>query len=852
MELKLLINRLNPLCRAAIECAATTAVARGHGEVSVEHVVLALVDSPGSDTVRILVGFGVDLARLRREINQILDRFAPSKTMTPTFSSRLERLLEAAWELPSVDPNSAIIRSGSLFLALLESGENAFSELNTVSAAHLRRRWSELLGTSEGVAPESSLITQDTETVLDSYTVDLTAAARSGLLDPVFGRESEIRQVISTLLRRRQNNPILIGEPGVGKTAIVEGLALRIAAADVPPALLGCSIRGLDLGLLLAGSSMRGEFEARLKAVMTAIQSSAQRIILFIDEAHTLLGGQGEAANLLKPALARGNLRTIAATTHAEFRKYFEQDAALTRRFQVVQVEEPSEEHAIQMMRPLAPLLEQHHAIRILDNALEAAVRLSRRYVPGRQLPDKAVSLLDTACARVSAAQNATPPVIEDCRRLISVIEYEVNALERERAGGASHEDRLAALFDQLATAEMRLADLEDRWKEERRLLQDTARVRRSMDVNGEEESSRILLNQLEQLDTELNALQGEAPLVPAKVDARMIAQVIGEITGIPVGQMLRNEIHTVLTLRNMLEERVVGQSHAIEIIARRVASARAGLEDPTRPTGVFLLTGPSAVGKTETALALADALFGGERNAVILNMSEFQEAHSVSTLKGAPPGYVGYGEGGVLTEAVRRRPYCVLLLDEMEKANADVLEIFYQVFDKGVLEDAKGRRVDFRNCLILMTCNEGAETIERLCPEDKDWPDPDRLRRALDQQLRATFKSAFLSRVVVVPYYPLRKSTLRHIVELKMESLRRRLERTHGIQLHCSEALIDEVTGRSRETDNGARGIDQILTGTIIPEISERILLSMADRRTISAILADVNGTGSFRYQIS
>jgi type VI secretion system protein VasG len=608
----------------------------------------------------------------------------------------------------------------------------------------------------------------------------------------------------------------------------------------------------LDLGLLLAGSSMRGEFESRLKTVMTAVQTSTERVILFIDEAHTLLGGQGEAANLLKPALARGSLRTIAATTHAEFRKYFERDAALTRRFHVVQVEEPSESQAIQMMRPLAPLLERHHGVRILDEAIEAAVRLSRRYVPGRQLPDKAVSLLDTACARVSTAQNATPPAIEDCRHSIVVIEGEINALEREHAASLLHEDRSAALFDQLASAEMQLADLEDRWKEEKRFVQEASSLRQAMEAGGDEAYLRALSKQLECLSKELGVRQGDAPLVPANVDARVMAQVIAEMTGIPVGRMLRNEIHTVLTLRNLLEERVVGQSHAIETIARRVASARAGLEDPTRPTGVFLLTGPSAVGKTETALALADALYGGERNAVVLNMSEFQEAHSVSTLKGAPPGYVGYGEGGVLTEAVRRRPYCVLLLDEMEKANADVLELFYQVFDKGVLEDAKGRRVDFRNTLILMTCNEGADTIERLCPDDREWPNPERLRQALDLQLREAFKPAFLSRVVVAPYYPLRKSSLRHITELKLEKLRRRLQRSHGIRLECSEALIDEVTERSLETNNGARGIDQILTGDIIPEISERILLSMADRRSIAIVLADVASNGSFRYQVS
>jgi type VI secretion system protein VasG len=678
--------------------------------------------------------------------------------------------------------------------------------------------------------------------------------------------------LVDILTRRRQNNPILTGEAGVGKTAVVEGLALRIVAGDVPPPLLNVSLRGLDLGLLQAGAGVRGEFENRLKSVIAEVKAAPQPIILFIDEAHTMIGaggqaGQGDAANLLKPALARGELRTVAATTWSEYKKYFEKDAALARRFQVVKVEEPTETQAVIMMRGLVATLEQHHHVRILDEAVEAAVRLSHRYISGRQLPDKSVSVLDTACARVALGQLATPPAVEDSRRRITHLETEIGILERESLTGGNYRERLQELADDKATVEARLAELEARWEEEKRLIGELRTIRDRLEAHaasgrqGEadqtdgrlspEEVARLQAD-LAKLNVELAKVHGESPLMQVCVDGQTIADVVSGWTGIPVGKMVRDEIHTVLSLKEVLEKRVIGQSHALEAIGQRIRTARARLEDPRRPVGVFLLVGPSGVGKTETALTLADVLYGGERNMVTINMSEYQEAHTVSGLKGSPPGYVGYGEGGVLTEAVRRKPYCVVLLDEIEKAHADVLELFYQVFDKGVLEDAEGREIDFKNTVILLTSNVGTDTIMKLCADPETRPEPEGLVEALRPDLLKVFKPAFLGRLITVPYYPITDDVMRKIIELQLGKIRSRLQENNRAQFSYDDALVTAIASRCTEVESGARNVDHILTRTLLPEISREFLARMAEGQAITKVHVSVDGDGGFQYEIS
>jgi type VI secretion system protein VasG len=707
---------------------------------------------------------------------------------------------------------------------------------------------------------------------LDQYPIDLTARARQGDIDPVLGRDFEIRQLVDILTRRRQNNPILTGEAGVGKTAVVEGLALRIAAGDVPPPLRNVSLRILDLGLLQAGAGVRGEFENRLKSVIAEVKAAPQPIILFIDEAHTMIGaggqaGQGDAANLLKPALARGELRTVAATTWSEYKKYFEKDAALARRFQVIKVEEPSEAQAVIMMRGLVSILERHHNVRILDEAVEDAVRLSHRYISGRQLPDKAVSVLDTACARVALGQVATPPAIEDCRRRLSHIETEAGILERESLTGGNHSDRLAELANDKASVEARLAELEARWEDEKRLVGELRTLRDRLEADaaqrrqatGSQADGRLsgaevqrLQAEVARLTAELEQMQGEAPLMQVCVDGQTIAEVVSGWTGIPVGKMVKDEIQTVLSLRELLEKRIIGQSHALEAIAQRMRTARARLEDPRRPIGVFLLVGPSGVGKTETALTLADVLYGGERNMVTINMSEYQEAHTVSGLKGSPPGYVGYGEGGVLTEAVRRKPYCVVLLDEMEKAHPDVMELFYQVFDKGVLEDAEGREIDFKNTVILMTSNVGTDTTMKLCADPETQPDAEGLIQALRPELLKVFKPAFLGRLIAVPYYPIADDAMRQIIELQLGRIRTRLQENNRAQFSYDDTLVTAIANRCTEVESGARNVDHILTRTLLPEISREFLARMAAGEVITKVHVSVDGEGGFRYEIS
>ncbi len=886
VNLKSLIGKLNDTCRDALEAAAGLCLTRTHYDVDIEHLFLKLAEGQDTDMQRVLRYYDIDQGHLLRDLTRALDRLKTGNARTPALSPRIPRLISDAWTLASIDFGAAKVRSGHLLLALLENedlarlAKESSPEFQKITVEEYHKHLSDLVaGSAEDKAeaptaaePMTPTAAAGTKTpALDQYTIDLTARAKQGDIDPVLGRDFEIRQLVDILTRRRQNNPILTGEAGVGKTAVVEGLALRIAAGDVPPPLRQVSLRVLDLGLLQAGAGVRGEFENRLKSVIEEVKSSPQPIILFIDEAHTMIGaggqaGQGDAANLLKPALARGELRTIAATTWSEYKKYFEKDAALARRFQVVKVEEPTEEQAVIMMRGLVGTLEQHHNVRILDDAVEAAVRLSHRYISGRQLPDKAVSVLDTACARVALGQVATPPAVEDCRRRIGYLETEMAILERESITGIDYRERLEELANEKTSAEARLVELETQWAEERRLVGEMRTIRDQLEVlamqrrqggaakdDGPPPAEQIenLQAGLARLNDELSKVQGEMPLMQVCVDAQTIAEVVSGWTGIPVGKVVKDEIRTVLSLRELLERRVIGQAHALEAISQRIRTARAGLEDPRRPIGVFLLVGPSGVGKTETALTLADVLYGGERNIVTINMSEYQEAHTVSGLKGSPPGYLGYGEGGVLTEAVRRRPYCVVLLDEIEKAHPDVMELFYQVFDKGMLEDAEGREVDFKNTIILLTSNVGSDLIMKLCADPETRPEPEVLVDALRPTLLNVFKPAFLGRLITVPYYPITDEVMRQIIELQLGRIRNRVEESSRAQFSYDEALVSAIASRCTEVESGARNVDHILTRTLLPEISREFLARMAAGDSISRVHISLAADGSFQYDI-
>ncbi len=708
---------------------------------------------------------------------------------------------------------------------------------------------------------------------LNQFTIDLTANAKAGKIDAVLGRDHEIRQIIDILTRRRQNNPILTGEAGVGKTAVVEGFALRVAAGDVPPPLKNVTIRSLDLALLQAGAGVKGEFENRLKGLIEEVKSSPSPIILFIDEAHTMIGaggpaGQGDAANLLKPALARGELRTIAATTWSEYKKFFEKDAALARRFQVVKVEEPTEEQCMVMLRGIVSSLEKHHNVRILDEAVRSATKFSHRYLAGRQLPDKAVSVMDTACARLSLGQNATPPMIEDALRQVDDLDVQQRVLEREAAVGVDHSERLGAIAKQRTEVSARLKTLEERRGKELSLVSRIRDIRTQLEAAVAPPAASAagtstaagtaaqpatdaaaLRIELEKLNAELDALQGDSPLMRVCVDTQIVGEVISAWTGIPVGKMQQDEIKTVLNLRDLMSVRVIGQNHALEAIAQRISTNRAGMDDPVKPVGVFMLVGPSGVGKTETALALADFLYGGERNLITINMSEFQEAHTVSSLKGAPPGYVGYGEGGVLTEAVRRRPYSVVLLDECEKAHPDVLELFYQVFDKGMMEDGEGREIDFKNTIIILTSNACTDLLMKLTADPETTPSADGLAKALKPELNKIFKPAFMGRLVTVPYFPLRDEAMKQIVTLKLAKIQRRIRDNHKIELSYDPAVVAEVAKRCTEVESGARNVDNILTNTMLPDVSRYLLSRMAERQKPASIHVSVGENGAFTY---
>lgn len=898
-----LFRKLNPLTYKAIESATVFCKLRGNPYVELAHWLHQIMQLQDSDLHRIVQAFSLNIAHLSRDMMAALDRLPRGATSITDLSAHLEEAVERGWVYGTLMYGDSSVRSAYLMVGLLKTRELR-NELNSLSGEFQKisvdRLTDELLKLVAG-SPEEGMMATDgsrlgdaqpgeasgamapaqmgKQEALKQFTVDLTEQARTSKLDPIVGRDREIRQMIDILMRRRQNNPILTGEAGVGKTAVVEGFAQRIASGDVPPSLKDVSIRTLDLGLLQAGASMKGEFENRLKQIIEEVQASAKPIILFIDEAHTLIGaggaaGTGDAANLLKPALARGTLRTVAATTWAEYKKYFEKDPALTRRFQVVQVEEPNEEAAVLMLRSMASVMEKHHKVSVLDEALEEAVKLSHRYIPARQLPDKAVSVLDTASARVAVSQHATPPEVEDCQKRIQALRVELDIIGREAAVGLEVAERQSVAESRLAEEEARLQTLGQRWEEERELVGKILDLRQQLrEVSGkvegtgskleqaadaaaqenpppsEEQPDRAaLLAELRGLQTQLGELQGEDPLILPVVDGQAVAAVIAGWTGIPVGRMVRNEIAAVLKLGDRLNERVVGQRHALDMIARRIQTTRARLDNPDKPIGVFMLCGPSGVGKTETGLALAEALYGGEENIITINMSEFQEAHTVSTLKGSPPGYVGYGEGGVLTEAVRRRPYSVVLLDEIEKAHPDVHEIFFQVFDKGWMEDAEGRYIDFRNTLILLTTNVGTELIMSMCADPELMPSSEGLAKALREPLLKVFPPALIGRLVTIPYYPLSDEILHTIIRLKLAKIARRVKQNHGAAFVYGEEVIQLIAARCNDVDSGARVVDAILTNTVLPAISEEFLGRMLEGKPMGDVKVEIE-EGNFKY---
>ena len=887
-----LFGKLNPIAYQSIEGATVFCKMRGNPYVELVHWVAQLVQVQGTDLEAIIRHYQLETSTLARDITTALDRLPRGSTSIVDFSEHIESAIKNGWLYGTLMFGQAQVRTGFLVIGMLQIKHLA-SALSSISRQFDRIKVDDLAENLEqlcGATQEARLGAQDgsalaagvggepgTESgamapaamgkgeALKKFCVDMTARAREGGMDPVTGRDEEIRQIVDILMRRRQNNPILTGEAGVGKTAVVEGFAQRLAKGDVPPQLKEVSLLSLDLGLLQAGASMKGEFEQRLRQVIDEVQSSPKPIILFIDEVHTLVGaggaaGTGDAANLLKPALARGNLRTIGATTWAEYKKYIEKDPALTRRFQVVQVGEPDEKKAVLMLRGVASVLEKHHAVQLLDEAIEAAVKLSHRYIPARQLPDKAVSLLDTACARVAVSQHATPAEVEDSQRRIESLEVEEAIIGREGAVGVEVGERASEVAAKLATERERLLALQARWKDEKEVVDKILALRATLREGNQPVDAaapgatagaperEAQLTELRAEQGRLTAMQGESPLIMPSVDAQAVASVVADWTGIPVGRMVKNELEAVLRLGETLGKRVIGQQHGLDMIARRIQTSRARLDNPDKPIGVFMLCGTSGVGKTETALALAESLYGGEQNIITINMSEFQEAHTVSSLKGAPPGYVGYGEGGILTEAVRRRPYSVVLLDEVEKAHSDVHELFFQVFDKGRMEDGEGRQIDFKNTIILLTSNVGSELIMNMCKDPELLPDPASLADALQGPLMKVFPPALLGRLVTIPYYPLTDDMLARIVRLQLGRIKKRVEANHRIPFGFSDEAVALIVRRCNNAEAGGRIIDSILTNTVLPKISVEYLTRTSRGEAMKSIELGAEA-GEFSY---
>ena len=870
-NLKSLIGKLNTTCRSALESAAGLCLSQTHYEVDIEHFLIKLLEIANTDMQKILRHFEINEARLVSDLTRTMEGFKTGNARTPALSPRIPSMIQEAWLVSSVDFQTPSIRSGHILLALMSNDEMArmlsgsSESFKKISVETLREHLTDLTSESvEETGAAQPALSEDAAgrrmpagkaQALAQYTINLTERARKGEIDPVLGRDFEIRQMVDILIRRRQNNPILTGEAGVGKTAVVEGFALRIVEGDVPPPLKNVAIHTLDLGLLQAGAGIKGEFENRLKSVIDEVKASPIPIILFIDEAHTLIGaggsaGSGDAANMLKPALARGELRTIAATTWSEYKKYFEKDAALARRFQVVKIEEPEEEKAVMMMRAIAPFLEHHHNVMITDDALFDAVHLSHRYLTGRQLPDKSVSVLDTACARVAIGLNTSPSAVEEATRHIGRIDREMKILQREELIGHEHVERIQSLATEKEAAQTRLDDLTQKWQKEMEIANRVIDVQKEIEeIHEKDPSDKQALSEkqdvLKGLKKELAEAQGGSPLVQIVVDPEIISEVISGWTGIPTGRMLTDEIETVLNMADLLAERIIGQDYALEAVAQMIQTAHAGIEDPSKPTAVFLFVGPSGVGKTETALVLSEVLYGGEENVITINMSEYQEAHTVSGLKGSPPGYVGYGEGGVLTEAVRRRPYSVVLLDEVEKAHPDVMELFYQVFDKGMLEDGEGRRIDFKNTLIILTSNLGTDMIMKVCADEETMPDAPALTEMLRPELLKRFKPAFLGRLKVVPFFPITDKNMRLIVKLKLDRIAKRMLENRNVTFKYDEELIESIGSRCTEVDSGARNVDHILTNTLLPEMSKELLSRMATGEQIKEVKVSLGGEG-------
>ncbi len=937
VNLKELVGRLDDTCRSALEAAAGLCLSRTNYNIEIEHWLLKLIENDRSDLTIAAKASGVNLDKLTADLNRAIDRFKTGNGRPPALSPNVVDLIREAWLFGSIDHGVAKVRSGHVLVALLTAStlrslaRDASDQFELVNGDAIARDFGAVLADSEeahvpmatgAAAPapgDAASGRGPTKTPsLDQFTVDLTARAAAGEIDPVLGRDPEIRQIMDILTRRRQNNPILTGEAGVGKTAVVEGFALRVAAGDVPPSLRDIRLRSLDLGLLQAGAGMKGEFENRLKGVIDEVKASPTPIILFIDEAHTMIGaggqaGQGDAANLLKPALARGELRTIAATTWAEYKKYFEKDAALTRRFQTVKVDEPDESTAVEMMRGLVSTLESHHQVRIMNEAVIDAVKLSKRYISGRQLPDKSVSLLDTTCARIGLSQSATPPAIEDAQRRIDQLKISIKILRREQQTGADHAETIEETKKDLEEAEATIERLNQQWEQEQELVGRIQELREKLSVDTEADNAATPVDraapnaaapnaagnadgtatqpassagnpsdaaastataepsitapaanaaapteaeldqwrgELTTAEQQLRDLQGETPLMFPCVDAAAVAHTVAAWTGIPVGRMVSNEIHTVLRLKELMEDSIVGQSHALERISQSIRTSRAGLRDPKTPIGVFLLAGTSGVGKTETAITLANLLYGGEQNMTTINMSEFKEEHKVSLLMGSPPGYVGYGEGGVLTEAVRRKPYSVVLLDEMEKAHPGVQDIFYQVFDKGQMKDGEGRDIDFKNTVIIMTTNAGTELIKSICSDPDTTPDPDGFIETVFPELLKTFKPAFLGRLSIVPFYPLSDDVMSNIIRLKLGKVADRVAESYGARFSYTDDTVDAIRARCTEVDTGARNVDHILNRTMLPELSAQILADLAEGKSIAEVAVECKQS-QFNYRV-
>ncbi len=894
IDLKSLVGKLNSPCQTALEGAAGFCLSRQHYNVEIEHWLIKLLEIQDSDLLAILDKFDVNPGKFAQELNKELEYLKSGNTRAPALSPSVVELAKSAWMLASIDYQHTVTTSAHLLGAMLlddnlrRATEATSGELGKITPDSLRGVIRSIVGsTSESADSQlgdtsSSTTHTDSDNTgspsktpsLDKFTINLTEAAKQGKIDAVLGRDEEIRQIIDILIRRRQNNPILTGEAGVGKTAVAEGFALRIASGDVPSQLKNVTLLSLDLGLLQAGASVKGEFENRLKSVISEVKASPEPIVLFIDEAHTMIGaggkeGQGDAANLLKPALARGELKTIAATTWAEYKKYFERDAALTRRFQVVKIEEPDEEKAINMMRAISVMLQNHHGVRIMDEAIIDSVKLSSRYITARQLPDKSVSLLDTACARVALSQSATPVSVEETQRRITQCKTNIKLLERENAILGNCDERIELLNTELNEQQDKLIKQEAQWNKEKDIVEKIHQLQKEMEADfhntkksadkREPNKKKITEAERKKIKAELKTLldsltkiQGESPMIQINVDSQAIAEVVANWTGIPVGKMVADEIHSIMDLKNILSNRIIGQQHALEAIAQSIKTSRAGLTDPRKPVGVFFMVGSSGVGKTETALALADILYGGEQNITTINMSEFKEEHKVSMLLGSPPGYVGYGEGGVLTEAVRRKPHSVILLDEMEKAHPGVQDIFYNLFDKGTIKDGEGRDIDFRNTVIIMTSNAGEEHIRAICEASDTIPEPDVLLDNFRPQLLNYFKPAFLGRTTVIPYYPLVDEDLMKICKINMRRIEKRVLENYNAQFTYNEDVILHIVARSQEVDTGARNIENILTKTMLPEMASECLSMMADNVDISSIYVDVTDTGCFKYSIN